>query len=140
MAKKIRIDNKNNSIDNDNKKKSNYFFIVLFIISLVCNILLVILTIYMNHEYKASENNLEQVSEARRKLESDMLYIKGDKTKDYIKNKLNFIDDNVVFQIEGFGNYYYTYDCMMDRVNGEYSYWAYNKEAAIGKGLRRGDC
>ena len=45
-----------------------------------------------------------------------------------------------MFQIEDFGNYYYTYDCMMEKVNGSFTYWAYNKEAAIARGLRAGGC
>ena len=56
-------------------------------------------------------------------------------------NKLNFYDEKVVFVIEGYGNYYYTYDCMINKVgNNKYYFWAYNKEQAIGKGYRQGSC
>lgn len=61
----------------------------------------------------------------------------------YLKNlsKVDFIDKNVVFVIDGFGKYYYTYDCMMKKVgNNEFSYWAYNKEQAKGKGYKEGSC
>lgn len=58
----------------------------------------------------------------------------------YDKQKLKFYDDSIVFVIEGFGNYYYTYDCMMQKVNSNYTYWAYNREAAIAKGYHEGRC
>ena len=40
-----------------------------------------------------------------------------------------------------FGNYYYSYDCMKQKVgNNAFVYWAYNKEAAINKGYYEGSC
>lgn len=32
------------------------------------------------------------------------------------------------------------YDCMMKKVNGNFTYWAYNKDAAISEGLKAGGC
>lgn len=56
--------------------------------------------------------------------------------KDYYENcdKAKFLDENIVFVIEGYGDYYYTYDEMMRVVEGEFSFWAYNKEQAIALG------
>lgn len=90
--------------------------------------------------------------------------------KDYYENynKASFLDKNIVFVIEGYGDYYYTYDEMMREVessnlknyggletsefwsalspekrmellgkyNGEFSYWAFNKEQAIALGYK----
>ena len=52
--------------------------------------------------------------------------------------KADFLDENIVFVIDGYGDYYYTYDQMNTVTQGidEYSYWAYNKEQAIVKGYR----
>ena len=51
------------------------------------------------------------------------------------------MDKSIVFQIKGYGNYYYSYDCMMKKVgNKDYRYWAYNKEAAKDYGLKKGSC
>ena len=58
----------------------------------------------------------------------------------YDKQKLNFYDNSIVFVIEGFGDYYYSYDCMMQKVSGNYSYWAFNREAAIDRGYHEGRC
>lgn len=60
-------------------------------------------------------------------------------TKDNLKLeiKAKFIDENVVFVLDGYGNYYYTYDQMIQVTQGKsYSYWAYNKEQAINLGYR----
>ena len=50
--------------------------------------------------------------------------------------KADFLDQNIVFVIDGFGNYYYTYDEMIAATEqmDEYEYWAYNKEKAIDLG------
>lgn len=55
-----------------------------------------------------------------------------------ISEKVDFYDDNIVFVIEGYGDYYFTYDEMVrvTRYEDEYSYWAYNKEQAISKGYK----
>ena len=54
--------------------------------------------------------------------------------------KAEFLDENIVFVLEGYGDYYYTYDCVQEITDGDYSYWAYNKEAAISQGYRKGTC
>lgn len=56
------------------------------------------------------------------------------------ENKAKFLDENIVFVINGYGNYYYTYDCVQKITSGSYTYWAYNKEAAISKGYKKGTC
>lgn len=52
--------------------------------------------------------------------------------------KADFLDECIVFVIDGFGNYYYTYDEMMALTQdvGDYEFWAYNKEAAISNGYK----
>lgn len=57
----------------------------------------------------------------------------------WTKNKLDFFDDKIVFEISGHRGYY-TYDCMVDNMNGNYTFLAYNKEQAISLGLRPGKC
>lgn len=69
------------------------------------------------------------------------------KTLNYVKSNVNvsngwssekadFLDEYIVFIIDGFGNYYYTYDEMIlaTQQMDEYSYWAYNIEQAISLG------
>lgn len=149
MAKKIKISEIEKEVNSTKKErkpkaKLNILFITLtivFAISLVGSI------IYYNNELSSlkkenkslvkKNNNLESENE---EIHSNLFSVIGTNSVYYVSNKLDFFDDNIVFQIEGFGNYYYSYDCMMQKVNGDYSYWAYNKEAAISKGLRAGGC
>ena len=149
MAKKIKISEIEKETNNTKKEtkpkaKLNILFITLtivFAVSLVGSI------IYYNNELASlkkenkslvkKNNTLESENE---EIHSNLFSIVGTDSVYYVNNKLDFFDENIVFQIEGFGNYYYSYDCMMKKVNGNYSYWAYNKEAAISKGLRAGGC
>lgn len=149
MAKKIKISEIEKEINNTKKEKKpkaklNILFITLTIVfasSLVGSI------IYYNNELSSlkkenkslvkKNNNLESENE---EIHSNLFSVIGTDSVYYVSNKLDFFNDNIVFQIEGFGNYYYSYDCMMQKVNGEYTYWAYNKEAAISRGLRAGGC
>lgn len=67
----------------------------------------------------------------------------SDLNKFYSENskKLSFFDKRIVFRIEGFGNYYYSYDCMMKKVGGNsFTFWAYNTEQARDYGIREGSC
>lgn len=52
--------------------------------------------------------------------------------------KANFLDERIVFVIDGFGSYYYTYDEMIavTQQMDEYEFWAYNTEQAIAKGYK----
>lgn len=54
------------------------------------------------------------------------------------EEKADFLDDRIVFVIDGYGNYYYTYDQMNTVTQGvdDYTFWAYNVEQAIYKGYR----
>ena len=58
----------------------------------------------------------------------------------YTRDKLEFYDENIVFVIKGYGNYYYSYDCVQKITDGEYDFWAYNKEAAVLNGYQEGTC
>ena len=86
------------------------------------------------------EENTELYEEIN-ELNSTLYNITGLHTNDYIIDKLDFFDDNIVFVLKGYGNYYYTYDCVQKIADGnQYSFWAYNKEAARSKGYYRGTC
>lgn len=111
---------------------------------IVCVIVLRIMYENKNQEVEDLYVYLELKDDAMwsYKLDSkDLEDLLNGKTYYYVKNKLDLMDEAIVFQIEGYGNYYYTYDCMMKKVSSsKYSYWAYNKEQAIGRGLKRGSC
>ena len=119
--------------------------IVLFGCSIICIVLLLInknsSSSSNDDEIKRLKNNLSSKQELAESYKEDLDRLVGDKDVDYIEDKLNFFDESVVYVIEGFGNYYYSYDCMMKKVgNNEFSYWAYNPEAAQDEGYREGGC
>lgn len=111
---------------------------------IVCIIVLGIMYVNKNQEVEDLYVDLELKDEAMWSYKSDSEDLEdllNGKTYYYVKNKLDLMDEAIVFEIDGYGNYYYTYDCMMKKVgSSEYSYWAYNKEQAIGRGLKRGSC
>lgn len=111
---------------------------------IVCVIALVIMYANKNQEVENLYVDLEVKDDEMWSYKSDSENLEdllNGKTYYYVKNKLDLMDEAIVFEIEGYGNYYYTYDCMMKKVgSSEYSYWAYNKEQAIGRGLKRGSC
>ena len=91
------------------------------------------------YEIENQKNELEQkVTNLNSKI-SQLTRDKNQLNKDNLKLeiKTKFIDENVVFVLDGYGNYYYTYDQMIQVTQGKsYSYWAYNKEQAINLGYR----
>lgn len=153
MAKKISIEEFESKKKEEKKLKPEQknklllpleILIVLFGISLICIVLLLV------NNGRSSSSNEDEISKLKDDLNAkeelaeeykdDLNRLLGDKDVDYIEEKLEFFDDNVVFRIEGFGNYYYSYDCMLQKVNGNYTYWAYNPEKAAVEGLRPGGC
>ncbi len=149
MAKKIRIEDYKR-----NKKaiqKSNYKKDIIKIASLITNGVLVIaliLLIVMHFNIKSRTYSWEEYGSMLDKknseisdLKSDLDRVLGGKSVEYIEDKLNLMDEDIVFQIEGYGNKYYTYDCVMKKVGEKpFSYWAYNKDAARVEGLKKGSC
>lgn len=94
---------------------------------------------------KEAENILEECSNIEESnqswCETTMDILTDGNSWTYTSDKLDFFDENIVFVIEGYGNYFYNYDCVQKITDGEeYSYWAYNKEAAISKGYQKGTC
>lgn len=150
MAKKITLEEYKKINETNQKKEKNPLLLPLeiFIILFGCSLVAVVLILLNNDKaIKAKNKKIEDLkSKISYQQEIDgfcnqeLNKLKGNKTTNYIKNKLDFIDNNIVFRIEGFGNYYYSYDCMVQKVNGTYTYWAYNKEKAAYEGLRPGGC
>lgn len=131
--------------DEDEEDDEYYCYVHKGIITSVVVIILILIGIVIWFGNKI--NNLEVIIENKNKqynsLKVDETYYK-DKYNEYLEKmklaeeKINFYDDAIVFVIEGFGRYYYTYDQMeiVTQGIGEYNYWAYNVEQAIAKGYR----
>lgn len=104
-------------------------------ILVISNLITLIMLLNKNREFMENCDEHDYLREIKIKR------ITNGKSLDYVSDKLDFYDENIVFVIEGYGDYYYTYDCMQEITDGEeFSYWAYNKEAAIAKDYRKGIC
>lgn len=118
--------------------KSLLLYIIIGLL-VVTNVITIFICIDKNRElddviYGCNENDSSW-------CESQLDSITGEHSTFYVQEKLDFFDENIVFVIEGYGNYYYTYDCVQKITDGEeYTYWAYNKEAAKVHGYQKGTC
>lgn len=91
-----------------------------------------------NWELYMENKRLEEENE---EIHSNLFSVIGTNSVYYTKEKLSFLDENIVFVLEGYGNKYWTYDCVQQITNGEeYSFWAYNINAAKGQGYKKGTC
>lgn len=121
---------------------------IILIISILSNIILASLSISQSKQLNRKQNETDELYSKIRKqsnsinsLNSDLNYLTGFYTKEYIKQKIIFFDNNIVFVIDGYGNYYSDYDCMLQRAgNSNYRYLALNEEAAIGRGYQEYKC
>lgn len=117
--------------------------IILYSVIGVLSVLLIGISIYaftVSNNYESEIKTLKNQISTLKRNNSELQTEKNTEWLENIKNsaKIEFFDENIVFVIDGYGNYYYTYD-QMETVTqgvGEYSYWAYNKEQAIGLGYR----
>ncbi len=149
MARKIKIEE---YLKDKNKKswksdRIKLFSLILNGVLLVCVIVLVALYILLrSNSISKKEHDLIVTGKNNTisNLEANLTtldYILDGKDYFYVKEKLDFFDKNIVFKIKGYGNYYYTYDCVEKKTNGKaYTYWAYNIEAAKSSGLKKGGC
>ena len=120
-------------------KTVSIVLVVLLAISIIINVCLFVYYVTYKEisnelvERKTNNESAAQTVRTETKIEYSV-------PEDYyeISEKVDFYDNNIVFVIEGYGNYYYTYDEMVyaTRNEEEYSYWAYNKEQAISKGYK----
>lgn len=124
------------------KKDINYNAILIVLYSLIIAIFLFVgiysLVNYINslkmkvetsqNSYNRLKTRYETLSEKYSKKETEYL------SKE---RKIEFFDEHVVFVIEGYGNYYYTYDEMEQVTQGKnYSFWAYNIDQAKNLGYK----
>ena len=131
--------NNNKKCEKCGKQYFNFKYYIKYLPYLIIIVLIIIIIVLSNKII----NNNKEITKLKNKKTN---YIIENNNEEYLQywqknhNKVDFIDENIVFVIEGYGNYYYSYDCMMDIVNGNFTYWAYNKEQAIYNGYQKGKC
>ena len=132
------------------KKERTRLLLTLKILTLLFGCLLLCVSVLLINSRSKNINKSNKIVKLKEQLktkdkiiesyEDDINRLIGNEDVDYIEEKLEFFDDNIVFVIKGFGNYYYSYDCMMEKVIGSYTYWAYNIEKAEAEGFIPGGC
>lgn len=163
MAKKISLDEyqkkQKNSVEindyegveeslkvNESESKKSwkkYVFVISCVVNVILIFALVVSFINFDDEIDSYKDEISLLEDEIEGLEYDSrtLYnLLDGETSWYIENKIDFLDEHIRFKIEGFGNYYYTYDCMMEKVDGEFSFWVYSVNGAINSGLKKGSC
>lgn len=145
-----------NNLDNINKKtnsnkkhltyKLNFKFLntnkVSIIVIIILTIIIIIESIFIIKEKNYADELIRRIKD----LENSYKYLSDDYWNERIeniklRNKSNFMDEYIVFVLEGYGNYYYSYDCMKEVTEGkEYTFWAYNTNSAIVKGYKPFNC
>ncbi len=113
---------------------------IILVISIIINI-----KFYNENEILSEDNwNLymenQRLEEENTEIHSNLFSVIGTNSVYYTQEKLRFMDENIVFVLEGYGNKYWTYDCVQQITNGEYSYWLYHKNNAIREGYKKGTC
>ena len=131
---------KNNNINSDINKKFKIALIVLIIVLIIVSGIAIYLKISdntseLNEEISNLKKQVSTLREEKNKLSSENASLKLTDSKN--SRKIKFFDENVVFVLDGYGRYYYTYDQMAQVTQGKsFTYWAYNLEQAIELGYR----
>lgn len=130
-----------NSYKETAKKYSNNNKIYIYI-SIISIIIIVAMGIYIAYDKANVSDEISSLKSQISKLKKEKSDLQ-DENWDYLmenvdyKDKADFLDENIVFVLDGYGNYYYTYDQVQQVTQGnEFTYWAYNKEAAISHGYK----
>ena len=129
----------NKRIEEKNLKEKQNDFLSIVVVMAIVIIILIVWGIIKKNEYDNEidrlENQIELLNESYRELNEEK---NGDLAEQIINSvKAEFLDENIVFVLDGYGDYYYTYEQMREVTQGkEYTYWAYNIENAKYLGYR----
>lgn len=134
-------DTKKEKIKSNHNKKT----IILYSIIGVLSVLLIAVSIYafiissnFETEIKELKNQISAKSRKITTLENEKAGLNASMLLyETYEEKADFLDERIVFVIDGYGNYYYTYDQMRQVTQGtSFTFWAYNIEQAKSKGYR----
>ncbi len=92
----------------------------------------------LKDEIATLKKQISTLKDEKSKLSSENASLKS--TNSINSKKIDFFDKHVVFVIDGYGRYYYTYNQMEEVTQGKsFTYWAYNLEQAIDLGIELGN-
>lgn len=96
---------KNNKLKVGLMQKSTLTLSISLIISIIFNISVLIFSINLKIKNDEILSNLDS-------LRDDFYYLIGTNTQSYMKEKIHFMDNKIVFIIDGYDEYYFSYDCV----------------------------
>lgn len=127
-------------------RKFNFEFLninkIFIIVIIILTIIIIIESVFIIKKQNYADELKKEIISLKGALESSS-DSRFELLKENIKlrNKSNFMDEHIVFVLDGYGNYYYSYDCMEEVTEGkEYTFWAYNTNSAIAKGYKPFNC
>lgn len=118
----------------------NKKYLIVMLLIIIASIGVNTLLISNLNEYKKEyENENSILKDEIKYLESANSLIK--KISEGYQADSEFLNENIAIVIQGYGNYYYTYDCVQKMIGDEeYSFRAYNIPTAIAQGYKKGSC
>lgn len=130
------VESQENIIYKTNKK----VVIILTCLFLVITGILVTIGIVKINDYEEQlEIKNSTINSKNKKIseyETELMEINWERNE--YKEKADFLDENIVFVLDGYGRYYYTYDQVQEVTQGKaYSYWAYTDVEAKSKGYKK---
>ena len=114
----------------------------MIIVITILTIIIIIESVFIIKKQNYADELIRRIKD----LENSYKYLSDDYWNERIeniklRNKSNFMDEYIVFVLDGYGNYYYTYDCMKEVTEGkEYSFWVYSINNAVAKGYKPFNC
>ena len=149
----IYKNNKNLNTENENFEKTGKLKIITNIIK-KCNITIIIMlisiiinifTVANNYKLKTKIKNqdieIKDQSTELHEISNELFNVLQGYSTTYTINKLNFLNNKIVFVIDGYEKYYMDYDCMRRKtLNTQYSFLAFNEENAIRQGYKKYNC
>lgn len=119
-----------------NTNKAFIIIIIVLTVIIIIESMFIIKKQNYDNELKKEIDSLKETLESSSNSHIELL-----KENVKLRNKSNFMDEYIVFVLDGYGNYYYTYDCMEEVTEGkEYSFWVYSINNAVAKGYKPFNC
>ena len=139
-----------NEETNSNKKyltyKLNFEFLninkVFIIVITILTIIIIIESVFIIKKQNYADELKKEIESLEETIQSDNeAYFDLLKENIHLTSKSNFMDEYIVFVLDGYGNYYYSYDCMKEVTEGKkYAFWVYSINSAVAKGYKPFNC
>lgn len=133
--------NDETKVENENNTFLKTLSIILGIFLLIA--IIIIFSLLIRNEKQRLEiiDLKEEYSDYDKLMEYKYLYFDEMAKNVKLSDKAEFMDEHIVFILDGYGKYYYNYDCMREVTQGKkFSFIAYNTENAIRLGYKKFSC